>query len=504
MGAMRRGEWWAPLKRRARASRRSGATPLRWCALAVVLMVGVRSADAVVVLEAYVGPRPGKASATLEPLFAELEAQGITARPNSVRTRLRDARTRAGIVNPSITLTELIKRINDATKLLHRRSYVAATGLFESALKDAHDNVAILIADRERSQPMMMEAWIGLAMCRFRMGNNAGGEQAMQEAARSFPNQETNVRNSHGMEPAERYRKATKQLQERGAGKLVITVNDPSALIFVNEWTRPQNAIFEAEVLPGPHRVLVQIPGTHGWRHDIEVMPDRETQLQIDVRFDAAVMIEDDRVGFLFSSIDAARSNIIPYTQRLVISDEKGVIIVTLTEWNGRPAVVASMYRIDTGVHVRGYAVALGGLDDEARLRALAKGLIDRHMAERLAERYQIVPVTDHLAPLPTPKPAPRAPSRARWGLLGGAALAAGAGAALVYVDNQDRCDPTCPTIYPTKPYGYASFAAAGAMAITAAYLFYRDTRARPSSERTSIGIAPTSSGIFATVGRRF
>jgi hypothetical protein len=469
-----------------------------------VLLVGARSADAAVVLEAYVGPRPSNASATLEPLFAELEARGITARPKSVRTRVRDARTRPGIVDPAITLPELIQRINDATKLLHKRSYGAAAGLFESALKDAHANVAILIADRERSQPALMEAWIGLAMCRFRMGNHAGGEQAMQEAARSFPGQETEVRNGFGMEPAERYQKATKQLQARGAGKLIITVNDPSALIFVNEWARPQNAIFEADALPGPHRVLVQLPGTEGWRHDIEVMPREETQLHIDVRFEAAVMISDDRVGSSFPSVEAARRDLIPYAKRLVTSADNDVVVVSLTTWNGRPAVVASVYRTDTGTRQRSYAVALDGREDDARLRTLAQALTDQPLADLLVERHAIVPLADPFAPLPAPRPVRRAPGRAKWALLGGAALAAGAGGALVYVDNQDRCGPTCPTIYPTKPYGYASFAAAGAMAITAGYLFYRDARARPSRERTSFGIAPTSSGIFATVGRRF
>jgi len=89
--------------------------PLRWCALAAVLLLGARSAGAVVVLEWYVGSRPANASAMLAPLLAELEVQGMVARPEAVRAQLRD-RSRPGIADASITLTALIERINEATK----------------------------------------------------------------------------------------------------------------------------------------------------------------------------------------------------------------------------------------------------------------------------------------------------------------------------------------------------------------------------------------------------
>ena len=230
---------------------------------------------------------------------------------------------------------------------------------------------------------------------------------------------------------------------------------------------------------------------------------------------------------------------------------------------------MATAYRMDTGVRLRSYLVALAGQGDDSQLRALAHALVERETGEPLGKSHHIIAISDPFAPLPIVRSAPRTPSRAKWMLLGGAIVATGAGAALahfdnqgrcgptcptiyptkrygyaslavagavavttgylfhrdarlrtpgakwmllggaivatgtgaalVHFDNQDRCGPTCPTIYPTKPYGYASLAAAGAMAATAGYLFYRDTRARPSSEQTTIGIAPARSGIFLT-----
>ena len=419
---------------------------------------------------------------------------------------------RPGIVNPSVTLTELIERIDEATKLLQRRSYAAAAGLFESALADAHGNVALLVADPARGNRAMMSAWIGLATCRFRSKDGSGGEQAMQEAVRSFPSQELTVRNGYGMEPADRYRRAAKELQTRGAGKLIITVNDPSALIFVDEWDRPRTAIFDADAPPGMHRVFVQLPGTSGWRHDVVVAPGEQTELHIDVRFDAAVVVSDAWVGFSFPSVEAARTNLLAYAARLVRGDENlGVIALSLTSWNGRPAVIASLYRIDTGVRLRSHAVVLDGRDDTDRLRALAHTIVDPEAAGRSIERHHIVALAELFAPLPIPRPAPRAPSRAKWVLLGGAALAAVIGAALIYLDNQDRCSPGCPDVHATRPYGYASFAVAGLAGAGAGYLFYRDARPHLRERQTIIGLAPTfsgngmsASGIVMTAAGRF
>ncbi len=552
---------------------------MRWCALLAALAMGPRSAGAEVVIESYVGPRPEHASEALAPLLAELEALGVTARPESVYARARDRGRPPGIADPAVTLPGLIEQINKATDLLQKRSYRAAAERFEAVLADAYANVAVLVADPAESRTVMMDAWIGLATCRARLGERVKADDAMQEVARSFPNQETNIRNGYGSEPAERYRKAVTQLQARGAGKLVITTNDPSAVIYLDEWLRPQNAILEADVLPGAHRVLVKLPGTSGWRHDVMVEPHKRTQIDLDVRFEAAAMASNTWVGFSFPSVEAARRSIVPYTRRLLaLDDDESVIVVALTTWNGGPAVMASTYRVGADVPLRGYLVALGGPAAAARLRALAHALVERETGDpEVLDGGHLVAIADPFTPPPPPvvrSATPHTPSRAKWPLLGSAILASGAGAALVYFDNQDRCGPTCPTIYPTKPYGYASmvlgaamamtagyllyrderprmpsakwmllggaiaatgagaalvyldnqdrcgptcptlyptkpygyasFVAAGAMAITAGYLFHRDARPRPPSEQTAIGIAPTSSGIGLTAAGAF
>jgi tetratricopeptide (TPR) repeat protein len=476
---------------------------MRWCALLAAFVLGARSAGAAVVIESYVGPRPGHASEMIGPLIAELEALGVTARPAAVYARAREQRRAPGVSNPAITLPGLIEQINKATDLLQKRSYRAAADQLEASLADAYANVAVLVTDPAESRTVMMDAWIGLTTCRARLGEHVKADEAMQEVARSFPNQETNIRNGYGAEPAERYQKAMKQLQARGAGKLIITTNDPSAVIYLDEWLRPQNAILEADVLPGAHRVLVKVPGTSGWRYDVVVEPDKRTQIDVDVRFEVAVMASSARVGFSFPSAEAARRSIGPYTRRLIaLDDDELAIVVSLTTWNGGPAVMASTYRMaGAGVPLRGYLVALDGSAAGARLRALAHALVGREDAELELERSQLVATADPFTPPPIVRAAPRTPSRAKWPVLGGAILAAGAGAALVYFDNQDRCGPTCPTIFPTKPYGYASLSIGAAMATAVGYLLYRDERPRvPSAKWMLLGGAAVTAGTGAAL----
>jgi hypothetical protein len=189
-----------------------------------------------------------------------------------------------------------------------------------------------------------------------------------------------------------------------------------------------------------------------------------------------------------------------PYARRLLaLGDGELVIVVSLTTWDYRPAVMAAAYRTGAAAPLRGYLVSLDERGATARLRALAHALVGRETAE--LERSQLVAITDPFTPPPIVRSAPRTPSRAPWPLLGSAIVATGAGAALVYFDNQDRCGPTCPTIYPTERYGYASLAIGAALAATAGYLLYRDERPRmPSAKWMLLGGAIVTAGAGAAL----
>lgn len=474
--------------------------------LASVLLTA-QHAGAVVAIESHIGARPEAMSRTIAPLLDELQSLGIDASPKAVHARLGDrAAPEPGIRDPMLSMGALIARIDEGSKLLAKGEHAAAAQKFEDALADGFANVALLVEHRARSQRAIMDALVGLAMSRYRLKDKVGAEAAMLELVRTFPGQELNIRNGYGTEPFQRYQAANKRLHERGHGTLIVTVNDPSALIFINEWDRPQNATFEAAVPAGSYRVLVQEPGTCGQLYTVPVEPNQTVQIQIDAKYDAAVTVSDSWVGFSFPSMQAARDRLVPYARRLIASEDKALIVVSFTESNGHPAVMGSIYRLDTGAHLRSHLVVLDGERDDARLRALAHVIHDRGASTGLIEQHAIVSLADPFEPRRTNDLVPSAPheqSRAKWWLVGGTVAAATLGGLLVYYDNQASCDSTCPTIHPTAPYGYGSLALAGAFALGAGYLFYRDAGSR-ASVSTAVGLVPTTSGVYVTATGAF
>jgi hypothetical protein len=353
----------------------------------------------------------------------------------------------------------------------------------------------------------MMDLLVGLATSRHRMKDYTGAERAFQELVRSFPDQDLAIRNGYGTEPSQRYQMAHKQLDRQGRGTLLVTVNDPGALIFINEMDRPQNATFEADVLPGLYRVLVQMPGAPGRLYPVVVEPNKKLQIQIDAAFDAAVTVVDTWVGFTFPTMEAARHHLPEYARRLITSDDTALIAVSRTSWDHQPAIVGSVYRLDTGARLRSHLVVLGAGDNGTRLRALAQALYSRDASGRPASESGVIAVADPLAPqaaVVATRAARRAPSRAKWWLAGAAVVTAAGAGALVYADNSDTCNEhiaqQCKYLVHTATYGYASLAAAGLMAVGTAYLFHRDGR----SSSTRVGVTSASSGAFVTVAGSF
>src|SRR5262245_12497234 len=92
---------------RTHAAERDRSAVRRWCVLLVAFIIGSQSANAAVVVESYVGPRPKDAPELLAPLLAELETLGVAARPRTVYARTRDRGRPPGVSNPAITLTTL-------------------------------------------------------------------------------------------------------------------------------------------------------------------------------------------------------------------------------------------------------------------------------------------------------------------------------------------------------------------------------------------------------------
>lgn len=343
----------------------------------LVLCCGVTHfASAGIVLEVHIGGRPPEANQVLRPLLDELERRGMIALPASVHARLGDHLIRSGISDPTLDIVTVINRVDAARRLLKKGKCQAADKQFADAIDRSYENLAMLVNNRADSQKALMDALEGHAVCLDRLEKHKESLLAWEELVRSYPNQESVIRGRYGKEAYESYQEAQQRLMGQGSGTLIIEVDDRAALIFCDEWDHPQTAAFQASVLPGTYRVLVLSPGTAGRWYAVDVKPGERVHLKLNSGLDATLTISDVFAGFVFASqLDASR--LIEYARQVLGPAERVLIAVSFTDLGGRRAPMGTVYRLDTGARLRAYAAPLTGIDDDQRLRALARKLLD-------------------------------------------------------------------------------------------------------------------------------
>jgi hypothetical protein len=469
---------------------------LRRLSVAALVLGVSHSASAGVVFVVSVGKPSPEAERLLAPFIDEMAHQpGMYVSPAEIRTRLDDRAPRPGLADPSLQVADLVKLYEEGYRLFKAGKWDASIDKLAPAVRKAQDNPVLLVDQTHHDT--WMTGLVALGMSRFRKKDLQGSEQVNQELARSFPDREAAIRAAHGSEPARHYAAAQNALDARGRGTLVMDVNDSTALIYVNEWDRPQNATFEANVLPGPYRVLVRRPGTDGLRYDTVVEPNRTTHLSVDLSFDETIHLTDPLAGFVFASPGERDRYALGYARRLATAIDTGnnvVVLVQLTTWEGHLAVMGTLHRVDTGAWVRARVAPLDGRDDPEKLRALARELLRSHI-----EDARIIALADPA--LRASAPPPKARGWQTWAAGAGATAALAIGGGLLYLRQGCGAD-TDPCSSPDRSAmpGYVGLAAGVALGMLATYWFIHDAKI---SRGPSLTAAPSSSGAMVgmTIG---
>jgi hypothetical protein len=472
---------------------------MRLCRLSAAALVLCLShhASAGVVLMVSVGEPAKDTGRLLAPFLDEMAHQpAMYVWPTEIRARLGERAPRAGLADPSLDVSALMTRYEEGYRLFKAGKWRASADTLAAAVRAAQENPVLLVDQMHRDT--WMTGLVALGMSRFRQNDLAGSDDVNRELARSFPNQEAAIRAAHGSEPARHYAAAQNALDAKGRGSLVVDVNDPTALIYVNEWDRPQNATFEANVLPGPYRVLVRMPGTDGLRYDTIVEPNRTTHLSVDLKFDETIHLTDQLAGFVFASPGERDRYALDYARRLATAIDpanNAVVLVQLTDRKGQRAVQGTVYRVDTGAWVRARLAPLDGRDDAELLRALARELLHSHV-----EDDRTVALADPVSRVVTPPP--NVPRWQIWtaGTSATAALALGGGLLYLHQGCATSVDP-CSSPYRSAMPGYIGVATGMALGMLAAYLFVHD--ARPS-RGPGVTAAPSRSGGLVGVTMAF
>lgn len=341
-----------------------------WMALCLATAATARAG---IVFEYYLHERPAALERAIATLRAELEEGGtLVARPAAVRALLGAAVVPApAITDRGLSPANLMAQINVGYKAYLDGRIDQAIPQLTAAIELGHANPALLVA-ASKYRAAMLDAMVSLAASYHR--RNQGDDRkrsvaVMHELIRSFPDKLASLRDAYGPEPDGIYKGALKALQAQGTGSLVVDVDSPDALIFVDESEHPQNATFKANLPPGAYRVLIKSPKGLGRRYDVEVKANETARLSVNWALATALTATDAWVGF------TGMSEAVAVHHASALAAPRGhdrVVLVSEAQVGGARALRATIYRASDGTVERAHQILLDE-DVDARVAALAR-----------------------------------------------------------------------------------------------------------------------------------
>lgn len=180
---------------------------------------------------------------------------------------------------------------------------------------------------------------------------------AIAELVRTIPDE--SILDRWGPEAEPIYQAARRDLVARGMGTLIVKVDDPSAIFYVNESGDTYRSTLSRKALPGAYRILVQDArgrSRYYWR---SVIQGDETVLDIkwnrDAQFEVVTAPNEGtpRIGFTYTS-EAERANEPQYASEFGTQAGKSeIIVIRKAESKGSPVMLGTVYNADNGAVIR-------------------------------------------------------------------------------------------------------------------------------------------------------
>ena len=378
--------------------------------MAAVLAVsagGARADENRIAIECYVGPRPSDVAPVMARLRAALAQQRFTTEPAALKKQLGEHVVSPGIADPRFTTQAFSKQVEGGLNAVVNEQYELAVRILAAALESASRNSLVLARD-PKSREARLEALIFLARAYKHLGKTAARDEAMTEVIRSYPDKVITAK-KYGPDAEEIYEAVKRSVVRGGLGRLSIEVTDPNAILYVDETARGRGKTLLGDLLPGPHRVLVEPPSGESRQFAVTVLANQHTRLNVDWDVES-VLVTGDWVGFqLPTEKDREREGVL--AMRLAGSHTSAVMIavVTAIRVNRRLVVSGTVYAVGTGAAWRSGHVELTGRGDDKRLDQLAAYL----GFQAIGDDVTVVDRTSREAkPLSDVPPSPPAPAR--------------------------------------------------------------------------------------------
>lgn len=471
------------------------AMPARWmrCALLMVLAalgLGAHLPAAraqTIVVEGHVGHRPDDFARLVGPVLAALEHVPDWSSAIQVGHQFERQRSRATVHREELSaladrLRQLVSRGNDAWM---DADFGRARQIYRHAMDIARDAPGDVTGGPEW-KPLVQRALVGLALSAKRGDDPGMAEAAMQEFLRSYPD-ETVDRTTFGPEAAQLFEAVKAVATKQAPGSLVVQVDDPQAVVFVDErWAGIGGARLE-KLLPGLYRVQVRKGDYSGRVYSVEVASKRVASLTVEWSFDAA-LVTGDWVGFVFPTLERKSADLTAYALQLGKAvGARNVVVLEESEVDGRRLLLGSVLAVETGRPVRTASMAISPVEPPAEHLST----LGRYLG---GEPGVVLPA----------EPTTRAPPRSSplpWIGSGVGVAAMAGGGILVYLDG--RCVGggnlrLCPDVYDTTYLGVAVASMGLLLATSSSYfLWTRRTKTAPMVAITGQGLALGVVGAF-------
>jgi hypothetical protein len=454
----------------------------RAIAVAVVSLLAARAAAADnIVIESYSGKRPDNAGRLLGPVFAELNAQGFQVGFDGVgrlfESRVsRSARTEAGMPG------DFADEVERGHKAWINGKFEDAIAILVPLIETAHGNAAAVSQDR-KLRTQVQGALLDLALAHQRNGDPPAAEAAMGELLRSFPSLAI-TKASHGPDAFTLAEATRKQLATRGT--LVVEVADSGTSVFLDEEYATTGTLRRGDLYPGTYRVYAAKGDLEGRTYIVDVKPGEESRIKIDIGLDAVLHVDASWTGLAFATEADRDKHEGAYAAAFAkLHGATAVAVVGIHEVDGRPALVGTLYSLESGRTIRSASGAAEPPSSDTG-RQLA-----RFLAGDESAAAGLTVFDPNAAPVER-----RTRTTSRWGVLkyivtGAGLVAGGIGAYLLIQDGkcQTDADP-CPKVYNNTVPGWSLAGGGAALVGLGIVMFVTD-----SKTVEGVSIAPTQGG---------
>jgi hypothetical protein len=283
-----------------------------------------------------------------------------------------------------MSATEIDRLVESGRAAYVKGNFKEGFAISTRAIRLIRENPGLLVLNSENTD-MVFRAYLVLAMCLNRLGQDQLADSVFQELVLMYPTfpfvQVVQV--YYGPTVEEKCRKVFRRLRSMEVGDLTIRVTDEHAMIFVDGQMRGLGSASVTGLLVGTHYVFVRT-STKGLRYEPEVDPNTVTRLEIIPEFDTALKASDEGIGFDFAN-DTDRGREAVYASDAVRRWHLrgNIAVIGPMKIQGKSAIVGRIYD-GSGSVVQAPAYILVEDADSESVRILAQYLVDGTVSEKI------------------------------------------------------------------------------------------------------------------------